>query len=324
MSDEDLVYVSRPLKRGIAILGSEPEASAPGSHSPSLTLRALIRKDPSDSIRRARNVNQKKLLPLTSHDSPLTSIGSYNRIMHPLHKKVALITGGSSGIGRATALRLVSHGCRVVVAARNQTALEEVVHEAENKGGQALAAPTDVTKPEDCRRAVETTVKEFGRLDVLLCSAGLSMRTYFENSDLNAMENVVRVNFLGTLFATYFAVPHVKKSRFAVQGLYESLRLELGRDGVHVGVVSPGFVDTPLRDRVLGPDGKAWPDPPRPPFRVWPVEKCVDRIVRLIVKRRSRALLPAYAGPFLTLDHMFGRWIGDWILAAKFPPGEKQ
>jgi NAD(P)-dependent dehydrogenase (short-subunit alcohol dehydrogenase family) len=265
--------------------------------------------------------------------------------MHPLHEKVALITGGSSGIGRATALRLAGHGCRIVVAARNQSALDEVVQEAEGKGGQALAAPTDVTNPEDCRRAVEATVSRFGRLDILLCSAGLSMRTYFENSDLAAMEKVVRVNFFGTLYVTYFAVPHVKKSRgslvamssltglrgipsyslygatkFAVQGLYESLGLELRRDGVHVGVVSPGFVDTPLRDRVLGPDGKVWPEPPHPPFRVWPVEKCVDRIVRLIVKRRSRALLPAYAGLLLTLDHIFGRWIGDSILAAKFPP----
>jgi NAD(P)-dependent dehydrogenase (short-subunit alcohol dehydrogenase family) len=265
--------------------------------------------------------------------------------MHPLSEKVALITGGSSGIGRATALRLASQGCRVVVAARDQSALEEVVREAENNGAQALAAPTDVTQSEDCRRAVEAAVGQFGRLDILLCSAGLSMRTYFENSDLAAMEKVVRVNFLGTLYATHFALPHITKSKgslvamssltglrgipsyslygatkFAVQGLYESLRLELGREGVHVGVVSPGFVDTPLRDRVLGPDGKVWPDPPRPPFRVWPVEKCVDRIIRLIVKRRSRVLLPAYAGPLLTLDHIFGRWIGDWILAAKFPP----
>src|SRR5262249_14006398 len=127
--------------------------------------------------------------------------------MHPLSEKVALITGGSSGIGRATALRLAMHGCRVVVAARNQTALEEVVREAENKGGQALAVPTDVTQPEDCRRAVEATVSQFGRLDILLCSAGLSMRTYFENSDLPAMEKVVRVNFLGTLYTTYFALP---------------------------------------------------------------------------------------------------------------------
>src|SRR5207249_228999 len=166
--------------------------------------------------------------------------------MHPLSEKVALITGGSSGIGRATALRLASHGCRVVVAARNRAALEEVVAEVNKGKGQALAVPTDVTHSQDCRRAVDAAVSQFGRLDILLCSAGLSMRTYFENSDLAAMEQVVRVNFLGTLFATYFAVPHVKKSRgslvamsslaglrgipsyslygatkFAVQGLYE-------------------------------------------------------------------------------------------------------
>jgi NAD(P)-dependent dehydrogenase (short-subunit alcohol dehydrogenase family) len=264
--------------------------------------------------------------------------------MHPLNEKIALITGGSSGIGRTMALRLAGHGCQVVVAARNRTALEEVAQETAKLGAKALAVPTDVTQPEDCRRAVEATVAQFGRLDILLCSAGLSMRTYFENSDLAAMEQVVRVNFLGTLYATYFALPHVKKSKgslvamssltglrgipsyslygatkFAVQGLYESLRLELRRDGVHVGVVSPGFVDTPLRDRVLGPGGKVWPDPPSPPFRVWPVEKCVDRIIRLIVKRRSRALLPAFAGPLLNLDDILGRWIGDWILAARFP-----
>jgi short-subunit dehydrogenase len=171
------------------------------------------------------------------------------------------------------------------------------------------------------------------------------MRTYFENSNPAAMETVVRVNFLGTMYATYYAVPHVKKTRgslvaissltglrgvpsysvygaskFAVQGLYESLRLELRKDGVHVGVVSPGFVDTPLRDRVLGPDGRPWPEPPAPPFHVWPVEKCVDRIVRLIVKRRRQALLPGVAGPLFTLDRIFGSWIGDRILAAKFPP----
>src|SRR2546430_2488827 len=112
--------------------------------------------------------------------------------MRSLSEKVALITGGSSGIGRATALRLASQGCRVVVAARNQAALEEVVREAEKKGSQALAVSIDVTQPDDCRRAVEATISQLGRLDILFCSAGLSMRTYFENSDLAAMEQVIR------------------------------------------------------------------------------------------------------------------------------------
>jgi short-subunit dehydrogenase len=171
------------------------------------------------------------------------------------------------------------------------------------------------------------------------------MRGYFEGSQLEALERVMRVNFFGTLYATHFALPHVKRSRgslvaissltgkrgipsyalygaskFAIQGLYESLHLELARDGVHVGVVSPAFVETPLRENVLKPDGSVWPNPPEPPFRVWPVSKCVDRIVRLLVKRRREVLLPWFCGPLLVLDQFFGRRIGNWLLRRRFPP----
>lgn len=268
--------------------------------------------------------------------------------MHPLAGKVVLVTGGSSGIGRATALRLAGHGAKVAVAARNQQALEEVASAAIRTGAEALPLPTDVTDSDQCRRAVETTVARFGRLDALICSAGLSMRTYFEGSDLAAMKRVMRVNFFGTLYTTYFAIPHVKRTRgslvalssltgkrgvpsyavygaskFAVQGLYEALRVELKSDGVHVGVVSPGFVDTPLRHRVIGPNGEVWSQPPDPPFRVWPVEKCVDRVIRLLVKRRRQALLPAFSGPMLQVDDVLGQRIGDWILGRCFPPEQR-
>jgi NAD(P)-dependent dehydrogenase (short-subunit alcohol dehydrogenase family) len=265
--------------------------------------------------------------------------------MHPLHQKVCLITGGSSGIGRATALRLAGYGARLALAARTATALEEVAAGAQALGAEALSLPTDVAEHEQCRAAVERTVERFGRLDILLCCAGVSMRSYFAGSDLAALERVMRVNFFGTLYATHYAQPHVRRTRgslvalssltgkrgvpsyavygaskFAIQGLYESLRLELRQDGVHVGVVAPGFVDTPLRENVLGPNGQPWPEPPSPPFRVWPVEKCVDRIIRLIVKRRSQALLPAYTGPLLWLDQAVGKLIGDTILCWRFPP----
>src|SRR5262245_38329071 len=265
--------------------------------------------------------------------------------MHSLSGKVVLITGGSSGIGRATALRLAGHGARVAVAARNVEALEQVRREAEGQGTEAIAVPTDVTDAEQCRGAVDAAVDRFGRLDVLICSAGLSMRAYFEGSNLEALERVMRVNFFGTLYTTYHALPHVKKTRgslvaissltgkrgipsygiygaskFAIQGLYESLHLELGRDGVHVGVVSPAFVDTPLRDNVLGPNGQPWAEPPPPPFRVWPVEKVVDRIVRLIVKRKREALMPWFTGPLMLMDQLLGRRIGNYLLARKFPP----
>jgi NAD(P)-dependent dehydrogenase (short-subunit alcohol dehydrogenase family) len=273
------------------------------------------------------------------------SITHYNQLMSPLEGKVALITGGSSGIGRATAMRLAAGGAKVAVAARNLESLDEVVRELEGMGKEAVALPTDVTDGEQCRNAVEGAVARFGRLDILVCSAGLSMRAYFAGSDLPAMEEVMRVNFFGTFYCTYYAIPFVKQTRgslvavssltglrgipsyaiygaskFAVQGLYDALRLELGRDGVHVGVISPGFVDTPLRHRVLGPDGHPWKEPPPPPFRIWPVEKCVDRIMRVIERRRAKALLPAFTGPLLTFDDVLARRIGDAILAWKFPP----
>jgi NAD(P)-dependent dehydrogenase (short-subunit alcohol dehydrogenase family) len=267
--------------------------------------------------------------------------------MHPLHGKVVLITGGSSGIGRATALRLAGHGARVAVAARTAGALEEVVREAAGRGGEALAVPTDVTDPEQCRRAVEGAAARWGRLDALVCSAGVSLRALFADCTPAVMEHVMRVNFFGTLYPTYHAIPHVRRSRgslvavssltgrrgtpsyalygaskFAVQGLYDSLRIELAGDGVHVGVVSPGFVDTPLREHVLGPDGRHWPTPPPPPFRVWPVEKCVDRIVRVLAKRKPGALLPGFVGPLLALDQLLGNRLGDWILGSRFNPGD--
>ncbi len=109
------------------------------------------------------------------------------------------------------------------------------------------------------------------------------MRGMFADTELTALEHIMRVNFFGTLYPTHFAVPHVKRSRgslvaissltgkrgtpsyaiygaskFAVRGLYDSLRLELADDGVHVGVVSPGFVDTPLREKVLDASGEPW------------------------------------------------------------------
>lgn len=269
--------------------------------------------------------------------------------MQTFKGKRVLVTGASSGIGRATAERLASLGANVALASRHRDSLEAVRQEVEKHGVRGLVVPTDVTRSEDCEAAVQRTVETFGGLDILVCSAGLSMRAYFEGSSLEALERVMRVNFFGTLYATHFALPHVKASKgslvaissltgkrgipsyalygaskFAIQGLYEALALELGRDGVHVGIVSPAFVETPLRENVLGPDGKPWDQPPPPPFRVWPVQKCVDRIIRLIERRRREALLPAFTGPLLVIDRMLGNVLGDCILTRNFPPQERK
>ena len=269
----------------------------------------------------------------------------YNRWMKLLRDKVVLITGASSGIGRATALRLAGQGCPVALAARNQVALDAVRRECEARGGRALVVPTDVADAEQCRQAVEKTITELGRLDIALACAGMSMRGYFDGSDLAAMEKVMRVNFFGALYLMHFAMPHVKKtkgslvaissmsgkratpayalygaSKFAVHGLCEALHIEMQHAGVHVGVVAPAFVDTPLRQHALGADGRPTPEHPPEQFRIWPVEKCVDCIVDLIVRRKREALLPWFAGPFLILDQILDRRLGDRMLDKRFPP----
>ncbi len=268
--------------------------------------------------------------------------------MHPFTGKVVLITGGSSGIGRATATRLAKHGARLAIAARTPATVAETVADLEKRGADALGITTDVADADQCHAAVEATITRFGRLDILLCSAGVSLRAAFADCDLQAMERVFRINYFGTLYCTHFALPHIKQSRgslvaissltgkrgtpyyslygsskFAIQGLYQSLRLELADAGVHVGILAPGFVDTPLRQRVLGANGEPLAEPPTTPFRVWPVEACVDRLMRLLVRRQSEALLPGFVGTLVAIDQATGGWLGDRLLARRFQ-GEKK
>ena len=190
----------------------------------------------------------------------------------PFKEQVVIITGASSGIGEALAYQLADQGARLALAARSADKLNAVAGECDRRGGKALAVPTDVADEEHCKRLIERTVEEYGRVDMLINNAGLAIRGAFESlPDLVGFKEVMEVNFIGSVHCTYHALPHLKQSRgrivavsslsgkapspmsiaygsskHAMAGFFDSLRIELAGSGVSVTVVYPDFVVTGL------------------------------------------------------------------------------
>jgi NAD(P)-dependent dehydrogenase (short-subunit alcohol dehydrogenase family) len=241
-----------------------------------------------------------------------------------------LITGASTGIGRELAVALAERGAKLIVAARGTEALDETVRRCGAAGADALAVPTDVADPEACRRLVDAAASRFGGLDVLVNNAGLSMWARFEDvTDLAIFEQLMRVNYLGAVYCTHFALPHLKLSRglvvaissltgilgvptrsgyaaskHAMQGFFDSIRIELRGSGVDVQVVSPGFVATEVRAHAFGADGKPLGHSPRREDRAtMPVDECVRQIVAAMERRRRDLVMDGRArfGQFLKL-----------------------
>lgn len=122
-------------------------------------------------------------------------------------QKTIVLAGASAGIGKSLALILAYQGANLVLAARHQTALAEVVGACIEVGGKAIAVPTDVTQPEDCRKLVEAAIAAFGQIDILVNNAGISMLTAFDQvTDLSIFEQVMQVNYLGAVYCTHFAL----------------------------------------------------------------------------------------------------------------------
>jgi dehydrogenase/reductase SDR family protein 7B len=257
--------------------------------------------------------------------------------------KVVLITGGSSGIGKAAALRVAKLGARVALAARTLDPLEEVATEVRALGGEVLTIPTDIGDAAQCHDMVTATVERFGQLDALINSAGVSLRGPFELTTPETAERVLRVNVLGTIYATQAAIPHVRKTRgslialsslagrrgapsyaiygaskVAVCGLYEALRVELADDRIHVGIVCPGFVDTPLRQNQLAPDGVPHSEPVKVPFELWSADKVADCILYLMRTRKSEIYLPWFVRYYIALDNLTHQSFSDRILRHRF------
>jgi len=237
----------------------------------------------------------------------------------PFRDNVVVLTGASAGIGREMALRMAAQGALLALAARDAAQLEEVAAECRARGGRALAVPTDVGDEAQCRALVERAVAEYGRVDTLVNNAGISMWARFDEvSDLGAFERIMRINYLGSVYCTFYALPHLKKTRgrivgvssltgktgvptrsgyaaskHAMAGFFDSVRIELADSGVTVTMVYPGFVSTGIRERAFGPDGQplgAGNSPVREREVMTP-EECARQIVEAAAARRRELIM---------------------------------
>jgi NAD(P)-dependent dehydrogenase (short-subunit alcohol dehydrogenase family) len=226
--------------------------------------------------------------------------------------KTVVVTGASSGIGRALCLELAGERPRLVLAARDAARLAEVALACEERGAQALAVPTDVTSETDCRALVDKTLERFGSVDALVVNAGITMWSRFdEMRDLSLYEKLYRVNVLGAIYPTFYALPALKQARgriaavsslagltgvpertgyaatkHALFGFFESLRIELAGTGVSVTIAAPDFVVSEIHRRAIGPDGKPLGESPMLEDKIMTAEECARGISRAMARRR--------------------------------------
>jgi len=235
-----------------------------------------------------------------------------------MNGKVVIITGGSSGIGRACAFRFAKAGASVVISARSEAKLREVEQELIAQGASVLAIVGDVSSEADCQRLMDETMNRFGRIDILINNAGISMRALFKDLELDVIRQLMEVNFFGTVYCTKYAMAQLLKnegsvvgvssiagfqglpgrtgysaSKFAMQGFLDALRVENLKTGLHVMTVCPGYTESNIRNVALTADGSLQGASPREEKKMMSSEEVANHVFNGVVQRKREVVLTA-------------------------------
>ena len=230
--------------------------------------------------------------------------------------KVIIITGASSGIGLACARLFASYGALLVLASRNIEKLKEIASLLDPDKSRVLCVKTDVSVEEDCRKMIAAAVERFGRIDVLINNAGLSMRATFADVDLKVIKTLMDVNFWGTVYCTKHALPWLLKSKgsvagvistagyaglpgrtgyvtskFAVRGFLETLRMEHQDDGLHVLVFAPGYTASNVRNAALLADGREQGCTPKDESKLMSAEEVALKMAKGLFRHKREMIL---------------------------------
>jgi short-subunit dehydrogenase len=244
--------------------------------------------------------------------------------------KSVIITGASSGIGRSLALRLAAEKAWLTLAARDKARLIALKKECERLGGRAIAIPTDISEERQCHEMIEKVFAHYGRIDMLINNAGMSMVSKIdEMPDLSLFKRVMNVNFYGMVHCTFHALQYLKEShgqivnissiggflgvpynssyvssKFAMNGFTDTLRMETVRDGVGVTLVCPYWVITEFHERYLdkngvpkGAEGRNLYSP-----NMMTADRCAEIIIEAARKRKRQVVMsPGGWGQWLKL-----------------------
>jgi dehydrogenase/reductase SDR family member 7B len=247
-----------------------------------------------------------------------------------MKQKVVIITGGSSGIGKALAEHFGSRGSRILITGRNQQELDTAVEDLRKKGIEIAGFRADVSIEDDNRRMAEYALSRYGQIDILINNAGISMRALFSEVDLDVVKKVMDINFYGVLYATKYCLPEIMRnkgsvigissvagfrglpgrtgysaSKFALNGFLEVLRTELLKTGVHVLTACPGFTASNIRKRSLTRDGSQQGESPRQEEKMMTAEECARHIYNATVKRKRLLVLTTQGKLAIFLNKWF-------------------
>lgn len=238
-----------------------------------------------------------------------------------MRDKVVIITGASSGIGKALAFALARKGAKVALASRKIEELLAIEDELKKTGASVISIRTDVTKEQACKELIEQTYAKFGRIDVLINNAGISMRAVLDDLETNVLHKVMDVNFWGTVYCTKYALPYLQQShgslvgiisiagfiglpgrtgyaasKFAVRGFLNTVRIENRKKKLHVLVAAPGFTASNIRKTALDASGHQQGESPRNEKNMMSAEECAAIIIKGIEKRKREIIMTFIEG----------------------------
>ncbi len=260
--------------------------------------------------------------------------------MDQIQGKVVVITGGSDGIGKALVELYLHKGAKVATCARNYQKLYQL--QSAHTGKPLFIHATDVSKEIDCRGFINSVIKEFGTIDILINNAGVSMRALVQDVDLDTIRRVMDINFWGTVYCTKFALDHIIKnkgtivgvssiagyrglpgrsgysaSKYAVNGWLEALRTELLESGTNVMWVCPGFTSSNIRNAALNNKGESQGESPMDEGAMMSSEECAEHIATAIEKRK-RTLVLTFTGKLAVFMNKFIPSLADKLVRKFF------